>query len=79
MSNAEFVKLTGALPRDLANAVSDAIHAALAKGMEIDEAVGVVAGVAADYGRHQYGDGYLSKLALVVTARAGMPLPGAGR
>lgn len=67
--------ITGRLPRDLANAVSDAIHAALEKGMATDEAVCVVAAVAADYGRMEYGDGYLFGIAKVVLAKAGKPHP----
>jgi hypothetical protein len=71
----EVVTVTGQLPADLANAVSDAIHDALAKGMAIDGAVGVVIGVAADYGRAEYGDGYLSDLADLIMLRVGRPLP----
>lgn len=67
--------ITGHLPNTLANAVSDAIHAALEGGMETDEAVCVVAGVAADYGRGEYGAGYLKNLAGVVLERAKAPLP----
>ncbi len=76
MAKADLVRMTGQLPNDLANAVSDAIHAALAKGMAIDEAVCVVAGVAADYGRGQYGDEYLKAIADIVMLRMGQPMPG---
>lgn len=71
----EVVVVTGKLPADLANAISDAIHDSLGKGMPIDEAVGVVIGVAADYGRAEYGDGYLSDLADLIMLRVGRPLP----
>lgn len=67
--------LTGSLPAELANAVSDAIFAAQQRGMELDEAVCVVLGVAADYGRAEYSDRYLPALCSVVLSRAGQPLP----
>lgn len=70
------VTITGQPPADLANAVSDAIHDAMENGMAIDEAACVVAGVAADYARREYGDQYLNDLARVVTMHAGLPLPG---
>lgn len=74
---AEFVTLTGRLPTDLANAISDAIHAAIDAGMNTDEAVCVVLGVAADYGRDSYGDAYLQSMCGVLMAHAGRP-PRAG-
>jgi hypothetical protein len=64
-------RLTGRLPAELGNAVSDAIHAAVAAGMAMDEAVCVVVAVAADYGRLEYGAGYLRELADVVMRRDG--------
>lgn len=67
--------ITGRLPAELSNAVSDAIAAALKRGMEIDEAACVVATVAADYARLEYGEDYLAGLALVVMKRKGMPMP----
>jgi hypothetical protein len=67
--------LTGRLPAELANAVSDAISSALKRGMEIDEAACVVAAVAADYARREYGDVYLEALAEIVKMRAGTPMP----
>jgi hypothetical protein len=71
----KMVTITGALPAELANAVSDAIAFAIKRGMEVDEAVCVAIGVAADYARGEYGDGFLKDLADVITARAGEPLP----
>ena len=65
----------GRLFAELANAVSDAINAALKLGMEADEAACCVVTVAADYARHAYGDTYLNDLALVVKKRAGRALP----
>lgn len=59
----------------LGNAVSDAIHAALKRGMAVDEAVCCVVAVAADYGRGEYGDDYLPQLAEVVVRRKEMALP----
>lgn len=71
--------LTGLLPAALGNAVSDAIHAAVDRGMEMDEAVCVAVAVAADYARLEYGEGYLEQLAQVVLLRGAAPavtLPG---
>lgn len=59
----------------LAQAVSDALHAALERGMATDEAVCCAAAVIADYARREYGNGYLPRLAEIVVARAGEPLP----
>lgn len=64
MTNA--ATITGVLPRDLGNDVSDAIHKALSKGMAVDEACCVVVTVAADYARQEYGGRYLKDLAKVV-------------
>lgn len=66
---------TGLLPTRLANAVSDALHAAIESGMEPDEAVSVAAAVIADYGRVYYGDDYLPHLAKCITNAAGRALP----
>lgn len=67
--------LSGKLPTDLANVVSDALHEAQEKGMDLDEAVCVTMAVAADYARERYGDGYLVALCDVVMSRFGKPLP----
>lgn len=69
------VRLTGELPTTLANAISDAIHAALDRGMEVDEAVCVSLAVCADYGRGHYGDEYLDDMADIITSKRGDPLP----
>ncbi len=60
---------------ELANAVSDAMSAAMKNGMGADEACSVVITVAADYGRGIYGNSYLGGLVNVVLARASYPLP----
>lgn len=60
---------------NLANTISDAIFAALERGMEPDEAVSCVVAVAADYGREAYGDNYLKGLAGIVLMQAGKALP----
>jgi len=75
MKMPQIISITGPLPRELANAVSSAIHFALQRGMAIDEACCVVAGIAADYARVEYGDEYLDNLAAVIKAHAGRPLP----
>jgi hypothetical protein len=67
--------VTGPKYAALANAVSDAIAEAQKAGLRIDEAVCIVAGVAADYARGEYGDAYLTLLAEVVSDQAGKPLP----
>ena len=67
MSNqAELATLTGKLPAELGNAVSDAIYAALSKGMEPDEACCVAITVVCDYARTAYGPNYLDGLAQMV-------------
>ncbi|XUM21033.1 hypothetical protein ACRAVF_27100 [Bradyrhizobium oligotrophicum S58] len=67
--------MQGQLPTDLANAISDVIHAFLERGMETDEVCSVVVAVAADYGRGEYGEGYLAGLADVVKVAASKPMP----
>lgn len=59
----------------LATSISEAIHTALKRGMEMDEAASCVVAVAADYARGEYGDDYLSGLAEVVTRRRERPMP----
>lgn len=68
-------RLTGRLPAALAVAVSDAIHAAVSNGMQVDEAVCIVVAVAADYARGEYGNKYLKDLASVVIERGSIPMP----
>ncbi|GLI25627.1 hypothetical protein GGQ86_000386 [Xanthobacter flavus] len=71
----EAFTVSGDLPTTLANTISDAIHAALSKGMEPDAACCVAVAIVADYARTAYGDGYLADLAGVLLTRAGAPLP----
>jgi hypothetical protein len=59
----------------LGNAVSDAIVAALRRGMDSDDAACVVVQVAADYARGTYGNAYLAQLAAVVLRRGDMLMP----
>jgi hypothetical protein len=61
---------------DLGNAVSDAINAALRRGMGVDEATSVVVQVAADYGRGAYDNLFLQQLARIVIDRGDVPMPG---
>lgn len=68
-------RVSGRAFSDFATEVSDLIHAAVERGIELDAAVCIVAAVIADYARGHYGDEYLPKLAEVVTTRAGMPFP----
>lgn len=67
--------IQGQLPASLANEVSNAIHRALERGMEVDEAASVVVAVAADYGRGKYGDAFLVSLVNVVLYQCGRPHP----
>ena len=67
--------LSGRLPNELANEISDSIAAFLQRGMEADEVVCIVAAVAADYARGIYGPGYLEQLASIVKQRAAEPMP----
>jgi hypothetical protein len=73
--SAKLGTIIGPLPNELANSMSDVIHAFLERGMEIDEVCCIVVAVAADYARGEYGSGYLSGLADVVKAAADRPLP----
>jgi hypothetical protein len=61
--------ISGEAPARLGNAVSDAIHRAVTGGMSMDEAVCIVARVAADYARGEYGEDYLPGLADIITDR----------
>lgn len=66
--------LTGAAPAILGNAISDAINAAMRRGMAADEAVSVALQVAVDYGRHTYGESYVRKMSDAVKLMGRRPL-----
>lgn len=72
---ADLSAISGALPAKLSNDVSDAIHAALERGMETDEACCVALAVVADYARMEYGPAYLHELAGVILRRNEAPFP----
>jgi hypothetical protein len=72
---ADLSAISGVGPAKLGNDVSDAIHAALKRGMETDEACCVVLAVAADYARMEYGPAYLHELAAVILRRNEAPSP----
>lgn len=76
MSEFPFETISGT-PRltELANEVSAAIEAAIVDGIPMDEAVSIVASVAADHARITYGPGYLLQLAEMVRRRNEQPLP----
>ena len=57
---------SGPLMAELGNAVSDAIHAALKRGLEVDEACSVATKVVGDYWRGAYGSGDLPNLAALL-------------
>jgi len=65
---ADMAVVSGELPATLGNAVSDAIFAAIKRGMGVDEAVSVVVAVASDYGCNAYGESYRGRLAELVRA-----------
>jgi len=67
--------LTGRLPAELANNVSQALAAAIRRGAAADEACCVAAQVVADYWRSAYGNATLQTLGQVVLQRAEAPLP----
>jgi hypothetical protein len=66
--------ISGVRAAQLGNAISDAIHHAVVHGLAMDEAVCIVATVAADYARGEYGPDYLPGLATIVIARAKEPM-----
>lgn len=49
--------LTGPVPAELANTVSQALHTASVKGLDLHQAIAVVIRVAFDYGVRDYGLG----------------------
>jgi hypothetical protein len=54
--------ITGPVPAELANTVSQAIHVASVKGLDLHQAIAVVIRVAWDYGVRDYGRGPMRKL-----------------
>jgi hypothetical protein len=66
------------LPNDFANEIASSIDRAQERGIDLDIAVCVAIGVAADYARAEYGDEYLNAMAHVIMQRAGKPLPRSG-
>ena len=75
MNKPQEVVVTGRMPNDFANEIVAALDAAQKRGIELDVAVCIAAGVIADYARAEYGDGYLDDLAYVLKQRAGKPFP----
>lgn len=73
MSKVEITQ--GRLQNQLGNQISDAIHTAVASGLEFDEACCIAIAVVADYARGQYGNRYLKDLARVVREQAHRPMP----
>lgn len=62
--------LNGALPRDLGNAVSDAIFGACEKGMDLDAALCVVIAVAADYAKQDIGPHFIERFTEIAKMNA---------
>jgi hypothetical protein len=56
MTDPQKVIVPGALPNDFANEIAAAIDTAQERGLDLDVAVCVAVGVAADYARAEYGD-----------------------
>lgn len=75
MEGPQEIIATGKLPNDFANEIAAVIDAAQERGIDLDIAVCVTIGVAADYARAEYGDQYLKAMAHVIMQRAGKPLP----
>ena len=67
--------LSGKLPAELANNVSQALATAIKRGATADEACCVAVQVVADYWRAAYGNPSLDTLCHVVLKRAETPLP----
>jgi hypothetical protein len=61
--------LTGPVPAELANTVSQAIHTASVKGLDLHQAIAVVIRVAWDYGVRGYGRGPMLALLRAATKR----------
>ena len=68
-------RVSGKLPTQLLNDVSDAVHKALSQGMEVDEACSLLCTVAADYGRDNYGPDYIEGLVTVLRNRRDEAMP----
>jgi ribosomal protein S18 acetylase RimI-like enzyme len=75
VSKVQECTLTGRLPAQFANKISDVIHEFVNRGMEVDEASCIAVAVAADYARSNYGNSYLGSLTEVIRERANRPLP----
>lgn len=69
-------KITGAPAAELGNAISDAIHAALEKGMETDVACSIAVKVISDYAADAYGKEYLPDLAKLLIGNVRADTPG---
>lgn len=67
-----FAIASGPLPAALGNAVSDAIFAAIQKGMDVDEACSVTVGVVADYWKQAYAldEASIAGLSAILRGRA---------
>lgn len=62
--------LSGSLPRDLGNAVSDAIWDACERGLSLDAAICVVLAVAADYAKQDIGDHFVERFTEIAKMNA---------
>lgn len=71
----EKVRVSGPEFAALGNATSDLIASAMAEGMGAGEAASIVAAVAADYVRGEYGPEGIEALVEVVMARLGADMP----
>lgn len=71
--NGDRAIMSGRLPAKLGNDISDAIYAAVKKGMGMDETLSVVVAVVADYGLREYGSKYLKELGEAMCARPETP------
>lgn len=61
--------INGEVSATLANAVSDAIHAATEAGMDVDAAATIAASVAVDYAKNAYGVAYIDQMFAIIRGR----------
>jgi len=68
-------QMAGPVVDDLAQEVSDAISKALGRGLGVTEVSSMVAIVAADFGRIEFGEDFVDYLAGTIKLRRDQPLP----
>jgi hypothetical protein len=72
---AEVIQASGPTVDELIQTIADAISDAYDKGMDLNQALSMVAIVATDVGRAQFGEDYVDVLCETVSLRKNQPLP----